>query len=69
MIGAAPSYTKSKYFVSEPNWHISAEASDKLKELFERDMNKPNLTKIYKQSYPNVKNPFYTWEGKIIDKK
>lgn len=69
MIGPAPEYTKSRYFISEPKWRLADGAPDKLKYEFEKDMNTKELTAVYKKSYPKMENPFYTWQGEIIDKK
>lgn len=69
MITMAPKYTKSRYFSPAPEWHLTDGAPQKLKDEFESDMNTDNLRKLYRQSYPKVKNPYYTWQGKIIDRK
>lgn len=67
-IGPAPKFVESKYFVAEPEWHLLPEATDKMKKKFEEYMNRPGPAEVYKRSYSDMKNPWYTWEGKIEDK-
>ena len=69
MIGEAPKYTMSRFFMSEPTWHLLKEAPKELKIQFELDMNEPQLTELYKKNYPRMNNPFYKWTGKIVDRK
>lgn len=64
----APEYTKSKYFVAEPDWHLKPEASDELKAEFEKEVNSKGMRETLEEDYPDMKHPWYTWEGKIIDK-
>lgn len=67
-IGPAPKFTQSKYFVPEPRWHLLPEATDYMKSQFEKFMNDPNTAEVYKRSFPSMKKPWYTWEGKFVDK-
>lgn len=66
MIGEAPSFVKSEYFKSEPRWMLDENASQELKDEFEAYMN--TEAEMLKKSYPDMTRPFYTWEGKIVDK-
>ena len=69
MIGKAPIYANSKYFVGGTEWRLAEGAPQNLKDMFEEDMNADHLRKLYRLTYPEMENPYYTWEGKIVDKK
>ena len=68
MIGPAPEFTRSKYFVVDPDWHMEPGASDKDKKALEEFMNGGDYPKLWKVRYPEMKNPYYTWSGEVIDK-
>jgi len=65
MTGAAPQFTKSKYFVAKPKWHMKLGASEEDKRALESYMN-PDYDVII--DHPEMENPYYTWSGKVIDK-
>jgi len=68
MIGPSPEFTSSKYFVADPEWHMLPGASDKDKKELEEFMNGGGYPNIWKSENPNMKKPYYTWSGKIVDK-
>jgi len=68
MIGEAPEFTYSKYFLAEPNWRLKPGVDEKTKEEFEIHMNRKVMQRVHKREHPEMNNPYYTWEGKIIDK-
>ena len=68
MIGPAPEFTHSKYFVSKPEWHMLPGASDKEKKELEEFMNGGDYPKLWKGRNPQMQNPYYTWSGEVVDK-
>ena len=68
MIGPAPEFTNSKYFVPKPDWHLEAGASEEDKRALEKYMNSEAFKPLWKAENPNMKNPYYTWDGKLIEK-
>ncbi len=68
MIGPAPEFTGSKFFVVDPEWHLKEGASDKDKKDLEEFMNGGDYPKLWKHKYPEMKRPYYTWSGKVVDK-
>lgn len=69
MIGPTPRFFDSKYFKQEPDWHLESGATNAEKKELEEYMNGGALTREYKRKHPEMKNPWYTWSGEIIDKK
>lgn len=73
MIGEMPDYMQSKYYRS---WRegtyggrITADAPDSLKAEFEAHMNDaPTFVYCMKHDFPNIKEPYYTWDGRVIEK-
>ena len=65
MIGDAPEFTKSKFFVPNPKWHLKPGASNEDKQALEEYMN-PDPDIII--DHPEMENPYYTWSGRVIDK-
>ncbi len=47
---------------------LTPDATDYAKEQFELHMNCGFAPDTYKMQYPEMRNPYYTWEGKIVDK-
>lgn len=68
MIGPAPEFTNSEYFVAKPEWHMEAGASDKEKKELEEFMNGGCYPELWKERNPKMKKPYYMWSGKIVDK-
>lgn len=68
MIGPAPEFTDSEYFVVKPEWHMEPGASDEDKRALEKFMNGGDYPKLWKRRYPQMRNPYYTWSGEIVDK-
>ncbi len=68
MIGPAPEFTDSKFFVVKPEWHMEPGASDEDKRELEKFMNGGDYPKLWKSRNPQMKKPYYTWSGKIVDK-
>lgn len=73
MIGSAPEFMNSKYYVpyddeNDVNNHMMPEASNDLKKAFEEYYNTPEHLSYYKEIYRDMENPYYSWEGKIIEK-
>ena len=69
MIGSAPSIVKSKFFVPEPEWHMKDDAPEKMKALFEKQMNDEENRYIWMdEKYESMKNPYILWNGEVIDK-
>lgn len=62
----APDFTKSKYFVAEPDWHILPDAPDSIKRDFEDWANE--FYEDLASDYPDIKDPYMTWEGKVVPK-
>lgn len=69
MIGPAPDFVNSKYFVSEPDWHLEDGASEKEKKDLERFMNTEEYRSVLKELHPGMKNPWYCWDGEVREKK
>ena len=70
MIGPAPSITNSKFFVAKPVWHMKDDAPDRMKALFEKQMNSEDNRYIWMlDKYKNMQNPFLRWNGEVIDRK
>lgn len=70
MTRSAPSIVKSKFFVSEPMWHMKDDAPDKMKELFEKQMNSEENRFIWMlKKYEDMENPYLRWNGEVIDRK
>lgn len=69
MTERAPSIIRSKFFVSEPEWHMKDDAPDKMKKLFEKQMNDEKNKFIWMlEKYKEMKNPYICWNGEVIDK-
>ena len=68
MIGAAPSFTATEYFTPNPSWRLSADAPDKYKDELESFMNDDGHLELWKALHPEIENPFYTWEGEVVEK-
>lgn len=68
MIGPAPEFTHSKFFRATPDWHLENGASDEEKKQLEQFMNGGCYPELLKERNPNMKNPYYTWSGEIVDK-
>ena len=68
MIGPAPEFTQSKYFVKDPEWHLKEGASNEDKKALEEFMNGGSYPGLWKNRYPKMKKPYYTWSGEVIDK-
>ena len=65
----APSCTRSKYFVAKPVWHISEDAPNRDKRIFEKQMNKAGNRYIWMMpEYEKMKNPYLQWNGEVIDR-
>lgn len=62
-----PKFTQSKYFVAKPEWHLRAGASEEDKKALEEWMNAGTNYSLIADN-PDMKNPYYTWSGKVIDK-
>ena len=63
-----PKYVTSKYFVGGSEYRLLPGASDELKAEFEKEVNSGGMAEDIREDYPDMKNPWYTWEGKVIDK-
>ena len=69
MIGCAPKITRSKFFVPDPEWHMKDDAPDKMKALFEKQMNSGDNRYIWmRDKYKDMMNPYIRWNGEVIDK-
>ena len=69
MTRPAPSIVGSKFFVPEPEWHMKEEAPEKMKKLFEKQMNDEKNKFIWMlEKYKGMKNPYIRWNGEVIDK-
>lgn len=69
MIGSAPSITRSKFFEAKPVWHMNDDAPDKMKALFEEQMNDEENQYIWmEEEYESMKNPYIRWSGEVVDK-
>ena len=73
MIGEMPEYMKSKYYKSREEGtyggRITDDAPDSLKAEFEEHMNNaPNFLYCMKNDFPDIKEPYYTWDGRVIEK-
>jgi len=64
----APEFTRSEYFKATPMWHLEEGASEDHKEALELFMNGGAYPAFWKQKYPKVENPYYQWNGEIIDR-
>ena len=67
MIGPAPEFTDSEYFVVKPEWHLKEGASDADKKALEEFMNGGSYPGLWKGRYPEMKKPYYTWSGEIVE--
>ncbi len=63
-----PKFTRSKYFKTKPKWHLEKEASEEDKKALEEWMNDENHYSLIIEN-PSMKNPYYTWSGKVLDKR
>ena len=68
MVDTSPKFTRSKYFVAKPDWHLKDGASAEDKKTLEEYMNSGDLPGYWKVKHPEMKKPYYTWSGKVIDK-
>ncbi|MBR3396109.1 MAG: hypothetical protein IKG76_10050 [Firmicutes bacterium] len=73
MIGEMPDYMESKYYKPREEGtyggRITADAPDKLKAEFEAHMNDaPTFLYGLKNAFPDIKEPYYTWDGRVIEK-
>ena len=68
MIGPAPKFTNSKYFVVKPEWHMKEGASAKEKKELEEFMNGGSYPGLWKHQYPEMKKPYYCWKGEVVDR-
>lgn len=69
MIGPAPEFVHSKFFkATDPDWHLESGASEAEKKELEEFMNGGSYPELWKERNPGMKNPYYTWSGKIVDK-
>jgi len=70
MTRSAPSIVKSKFFVPEPEWHMKEEAPDRMKALFEKQMNDEKNKFIWMlKKYEDMENPYICWNGEVINRK
>ena len=74
MIGEMPDYMQSKYYRSRREGtyggRITADAPDSLKAEFEEHMNTaPNFLYCMRNDFPDIKEPYYTWDGRVIEKR
>ncbi len=58
----------SECFIAEPVFHLSETATDEQKEEFETYMNTGERLLELMDNYAQMRDPYYTWEGEVIDK-
>ncbi len=73
MIGSMPDYMKSEYYRQESenayDDSLAECAPDELKKMFEEMKNSyPSFVRIMKKAFPDIQNPYYTWDGKVVEK-
>ena len=68
MIGPVPDFFMSEYFEKKPEWHLKEGASESDKKELEEYMNDGAMKKRWKKMKPEMKKPYYTWYGEIVDK-
>ena len=71
MILSYPEFMRTEYFNGDyKNPAMSADAPKELKDQFEEYYNDPKMEDFpsyLRKKYPDIKNPYITWEGKIVD--
>lgn len=69
MIGPAPEFTHSKFFkATDPDWHLENGASETEKRELEEFMNGGSYPELWKERYPEMKKPYYCWNGEVEDR-
>lgn len=70
MIGEAPRFTRSEFFVKDPEWHLEEGATEEEKRALEKFMNREDYgyPEEWKEKHPEMKHPWYCWDGVIRDK-
>ena len=76
MIGPRPEFPWDEYLNLEHSEDekfrfekLKSNAPDDIKEHFEKCMNLPLGKVTLKRLAPELKNPYYTWDGRIIEKE
>lgn len=60
-------YMKSEFFDSD-KWRLKDGAPDELKKEFEDDNNTEEWELFYREKYPEMKAPYYKWNGEIVER-
>ena len=71
MILSYPEFMRTEYFNGDyKKPRLSEDAPDRLKEQFEKYYNDPkteDFPNYLRKIHPEIKNPYYTWDGEIVD--
>ena len=71
MILSYPEFMRTDYFNRDyKNPAMSKDAPQRLKDQFEDYYNDPkteDFPSYLRKTHPEIKNPYITWEGKVID--
>ena len=60
-------YKNSPFFRGYPEWRLLENAPEEMKLAFDADNNTPEWTAYLKERFPWMANPFYRWDGKLVD--
>jgi restriction endonuclease Mrr len=63
-----PDVFETERFVKEPTYHLTPDATQEEKDEFETYMNTGNRLLDLMDEHTDMVDPYYTWEGKVIDK-
>ncbi len=67
MTEPVPKFMESEYFTDQPRWRLRDGAPERLKKEFERYFNSKTARAAWKSMNPQMRHPYYTWTGEIID--
>lgn len=71
MILSYPGFMQTEYFNGDyKKPKLSADAPQELKDQFEEYYNDPeteDFPSYLRKVHPEIQNPYYTWDGKIVD--
>ncbi len=66
--GKKPEVFFSECFIEEPVFHLSENATEEEKNEFETYMNTGDRLMELLDNYAQMRDPYYTWKGEVIDK-